>query len=36
MILIKIIGPPSTISDFNKNKWFYIERLKTNQSFIKT
>ena len=33
--LIKIIGPPSTISDFNKNKWFYFERLKTNQSLIK-
>ena len=33
--LIKIIGPPSTISDFNPNKWFYIERLKTNQSLFK-
>ena len=33
--LIKLIGPPSTISNFNKNKWFYIERLKTNQSLIK-
>ena len=33
--LINIIGPPSSISDFNKNKWFYIERLKTNQSIIK-
>ena len=33
--LIKIIGPPSTISDFDKNKWFYFERLKTNQSLIK-
>ena len=33
--LIKIIGPPSTISDFNKNLWFYFERLKTNQSLIK-
>ena len=33
--LIKIIGPPSSISEFNKNKWFYIERLKTNQSLIK-
>ena len=33
--LIKIIGPPSTISDFNKNKWFYFERLKTNQSLFK-
>ena len=33
--LLKIIGPPSSISDFNKNKWFYIERLKSNQSLIK-
>ena len=33
--LIKIIGPPSSISEFNKNKWFYIERLKSNQSLIK-
>ena len=33
--LIKIIGPPSSKSDFNENKWFYIERRKTNQSLIK-
>ena len=33
--LLEIIGPPSSISDFNKIKWFYIERLKTNQSIIK-
>tara|TARA_B100000674_G_scaffold489348_1_gene503187 strand:- start:100 stop:555 length:456 start_codon:yes stop_codon:yes gene_type:complete len=33
--LIKIMGYPSTISDFDKNKWFYIERLKTNQSLFK-
>ena len=33
--LIKIIGSPSTISDFDKNKWFYIERNKTNQSLFK-
>ncbi len=33
--LIKLIGPPSTVSEFNKNKWFYIERLKTNQSLFK-
>tara|TARA_B100000989_G_scaffold237024_1_gene183922 strand:- start:602 stop:1057 length:456 start_codon:yes stop_codon:yes gene_type:complete len=33
--LIKIIGQPSTISDFNTNKWFYIERLKKNQSLFK-
>ena len=33
--LIEIIGPPSTISEFDQNKWYYIERLKTNQSLIK-
>ncbi len=33
--MIKIIGQPSTISDFNTNKWFYIERLKKNQSLFK-
>ena len=33
--LIDIIGPPSTVSDFNENKWFYVERLKTNQSLFK-
>ena len=33
--LLKIIGPPSTISDFDKNKWFYFERLKSNQSLLK-
>ena len=33
--IIEIIGPPSSISDFNKNKWFYFERLKTNQSLFK-
>ena len=33
--LINIIGPPSSISEFDENKWFYIERLKTNQSLIK-
>ena len=33
--LYKIVGPPSFKSDFNKNKWFYIERLKSNQSIFK-
>jgi len=33
--LVKLIGPPSIKSDFNKNKWFYLERLKTNQSLFK-
>jgi len=33
--IISLIGPPSTKSDFNENKWFYIERRKTNQSLMK-
>ena len=33
--LIKLMGPPSTVSDFDKNKWLSIERLKTTQSIIK-
>mgnify|MGYP001443153944 CR=1 FL=1 len=33
--LVKLIGPPSTTSDFDKNKWYYFERLKTNQSLFK-
>ncbi len=33
--IIDLIGPPSTKSDFNKNKWFYIERRQTNQSLFK-
>jgi len=33
--IIDLIGSPSTKSDFNKNKWFYIERRKTNQSLLK-
>ena len=33
--ILKIIGPPSSISDFNKNKWFYIQRMKQNQSLFK-
>jgi len=33
--LYKIIGPPSFKSEFNENKWFYVERLKTNQSLFK-
>ena len=33
--LINLIGPPSSVSDFDKNKWFYFERLKTNQSLLK-
>ena len=30
-----IIGPPSSKSDFNENKWLYFERRKTNQSIVK-
>ena len=33
--LIKIFWPPSTKSDFDEDTWFYVERLKTNQSLIK-
>ena len=33
--ILNLIGPPSSISDFNKNKWFYFERTKENQSVIK-
>ena len=33
--LVRIIGSPSTVSDFDKNKWFYNERNKTNQSIFK-
>ena len=33
--ILKIIGPPSSISDFDKNKWFYIQRMKQNQSLFK-
>ncbi len=33
--LYKIVGPPSFKSDFNKNKWFYIEILRSNQSIFK-
>ena len=33
--ILNIIGPPSSISNFDKNKWFYIQRIKTNQSLFK-
>ena len=33
--LIKTIGHPSSISEFDENRWFYIERKKTNQSLFK-
>ena len=33
--IIKNIGYPSSISEFNPNKWFYIERQQKNQSLLK-
>ena len=33
--IIENIGHPSSISKFNSNKWFYIERKQTNQSLFK-
>ena len=30
-----ILGPPSVISNFDKNLWIYLERKKTNQSIFK-
>ena len=33
--IIDIIGPPSPISEFDNNKWLYIERKKVNQSIFK-
>jgi len=33
--ILKIIGPPSSVSNFDQNKWFYIETKKTNQSLFK-
>ena len=33
--IIEIIGLPSTVSKFNPNKWFYIERKQINQSLFK-
>ncbi len=33
--LINIVGKPSTISLFDKNLWYYIQREKVNQSVLK-
>ena len=33
--IVTLLGPPSTISSFDKNLWIYIERKKTNQSLFK-
>ncbi len=33
--VIKILGEPSTKSNFDNNVWFYIEQKKQNKSIIK-
>ena len=33
--IYKILGPPSTISNFDENKWFYIQTRKENQSLLR-
>ena len=33
--IIKILGPPSSISSFNKNIWIYLENKSTKESLIK-
>ena len=33
--IIEIIGPPSSISNFDENRWFYMQSKKENQSLIK-
>ena len=33
--IYKILGPPSTISNFDENIWFYIQTKKENQSLLK-
>ena len=33
--ILKIMGPPSTKSEFNENIWIYIERKKTSSSIFK-
>ena len=33
--ILKIIGPPSSISSFDEYKWFYIQTKKENQSLFK-
>ena len=30
--IIELLGPPSTVSQFNNNLWYYIERKVTNSS----
>ena len=33
--IYKSIGPPSSISSFNENKWFYMQTTKKNRSLLK-
>ena len=33
--VIKVLGEPSTKSNFDQNVWFYIEQKKQNKSIIK-
>ena len=33
--IYKSIGPPSSISSFNENKWFYMQTTKKNRSLFK-
>ena len=32
--IVVLLGPPSTVSQFNKDKWYYIERKVTNTSLF--
>ena len=32
--IIELLGPPSTVSQFNNNMWYYIERKVTNTSIV--
>ena len=32
--IIILLGPPSTVSQFNNSKWYYIERKVTNTSIL--
>ena len=32
--IVFLLGPPSTISQFDNNKWYYIERKVTNTSLF--
>ena len=32
--IVVLLGPPSTVSQFNNKKWYYIERKVTNTSIF--